>query len=225
MTQQERFIEMFGISWYNQLKDYLHSNDFNILGQKLIQRRKEVEVYPAQADIFKAFRKTPFDKVKVVLIGLHPYTSGRKATGLAFGVDLNVTDRLTTSIKEIHREIENDLDVLNIDFDYTLEGLAEQGVLLLNLALTSDSKDVDKHIELWKPFMKVVFDRLSCKYGIGYLPINIEDMYVLNGYKLSFPHYLPNINEIKNNQMFSHCNSHLYMCSKEEINWNIKNKE
>ena len=44
MTQQERLIELFGISWYNQLKGYLHSNEFNVVGQKLLQRRKEVEV-------------------------------------------------------------------------------------------------------------------------------------------------------------------------------------
>jgi len=224
MTQQERLIELFGISWYNQLKGFLHSNEFNTIGQKLLQKRKEVEVYPVQADIFKAFRKTPFDKVKVVLIGLHPYTSGRKATGLAFGVDLNVTDKLTTSIKEIHKEIENDLNVLNIDFDYTLEGLAEQGVLLLNLSLTGDEENVDKHIELWKGLMWEVFNSLSCKYGISYIPINIKDRSVLNGYRLAFPHYLPDVNEVKNNQMFSHTNSHLYMLEQEEINWNIKSK-
>jgi len=205
MTQQKRFIEMFGISWYNQLKDYLHSNDFNVLGQKLIQRRKEVEVYPAQADIFKAFRKTPFDKVKVVLIGLHPYTSGRKATGLAFGVDLNVIDRLTTSIKEIHREIENDLNVLNIDFDYTLEGLAEQGVLLLNLALTSDKEDVTKHVELWEDFINIVTCKLQAKQSVYVIEL----------------HY----NGIIGSEFPSKINAYLYMSSKEEINWNIKNKE
>lgn len=204
MTQQERFIEMFGISWYNQLKDYLHSNDFNILGQRLIQRRKEVEVCPSQDDIFKAFRKTPYDKVKVVLIGLHPYTSGRKATGLAFGVDLNVTDKLTTSIKEIRREIENDLNVLNIDFDYTLEGLAEQGVLLLNLSLTSDNKDVDKHAELWKPFITNVLTKLS-------------------GNNLAYMDFTKG--KITGTKYFSYTNAHLYMCSDVEINWNIKNKE
>ena len=202
MTQQERYIELFGISWYNQLKDFLHSNEFNVIGQKLLQRRKEVEVCPEQSDIFKAFRKTPFDKVKVVLIGLHPYTSRKAATGLAFGVDLNVTDRLTTSIKEIHREIENDLGVLNIDFDYTLEGLAEQGVLLLNLALTADNKNVDKHVELWKPFIEYIFDKLDNR--ISY--INLHDNIILNS---KFASYL---------------NAHLYMSSKEEINWNIKNE-
>ena len=224
MTQQERLIELFGISWYNQLKGFLHSNEFNTIGQKLLQKRKEVEVYPVQADIFKAFRNTPFDKVKVVLIGLHPYTSGRKATGLAFGVDLNVTDKLTTSIKEIHKEIENDLNVLNIDFDYTLEGLAEQGVLLLNLSLTSDNKDIDKHIELWKGLMTVVFNCLSCKYGISYIPINIKNKAILNGYKLSPHHCMFFIDELQGSNMFSHINAHLYMLEQEEINWNIKSK-
>jgi uracil-DNA glycosylase len=203
MTQQERLIELFGISWYNQLKGFLHSNEFNTIGQKLLQKRKEVEVYPVQADIFKAFRKTPFDKVKVVLIGLHPYTSGRKATGLAFGVDLNVTDKLTTSIKEIHKEIENDLNVLNIDFDYTLEGLAEQGVLLLNLSLTSDNKDVDKHAELWKPFITNVLTKLS-------------------GNNLAYMDFTKG--KITGTKYFSYTNAHLYMLEQEEINWNIKSK-
>jgi len=204
MTQQERFIELFGISWYNQLKDFLHSEEFNTIGQKLLQRRKEVEVCPAQADIFKAFRKTPFDEVKVVLIGLHPYKLESSATGLAFGVDLNVTDRLTRSIKNIHKSIESDLGVLNVDFDYTLEGLAEQGVLLLNLGLTADSKDVDKHVKLWKPFMDVVLSKLK-KFGYMYIDMS-KDSNPPNG-------------------VFTFANAHLWMLEKEEINWNIKNKE
>ncbi len=203
MTQQQRFIEIFGESWYNQLKGYLHSNDFNIVGQKLIQRRKEIEVCPAQADIFKAFRKTPFDKVKVVLIGLHPYTSKEAATGLAFGVDLNVTNRLTNSIKEIHKGIESDMDILNINFDYTLEGLADQGVLLLNLALTSDAEDTKKHTALWKPLMDIVFNVLDTK----------KDVICIN------------MDSIPENKIFSYINSYLYMLSKEEINWNIKDNE
>jgi len=220
MTQQERFIELFGISWYNQLKDFLHSEEFNTIGQKLLQRRKEVEVCPAQADIFKAFRKTPFDEVKVVLIGLHPYKSGSSATGLAFGVDLNVTDRLTRSIKDIHKSIESDLDVLNVDFDYTLEGLAEQGVLLLNLGLTADKEDVDRHVKLWEEFMKVVFNSLhNQKYYIC-----VEDaIYHFKYDNDTFHTYY--LTEFKDSKVFSLVNAYLYMSSKEEINWNIKNKE
>jgi uracil-DNA glycosylase len=222
MTQQERLIELFGISWYNQLNGFLHSNEFNTIGQKLLQKRKEVEVYPVQADIFKAFRKTPFDKVKVVLIGLHPYTSGRKATGLAFGVDLNVTDKLTTSIKQIHREIENDLNVLNIDFDYTLEGLAEQGVLLLNLALTSDSKDIDKHIVLWKPFIDEIFKILYQNKDVIYIIIGADALNNMNYPFMNLKNYNRSyVNTIPSSKFASYCNAILYM-RKEEINWNIK---
>jgi len=223
MTQQERLIELFGKSWYDQLKDHLHSNEFNIIGQRLLQRRKEVEVYPQQSDIFKAFRKTPFDKVKVVLIGLHPYTSGRKATGLAFGVDLNVTDKLTTSIKDIHKEIENDLDILNIDFDSTLEGLAEQGVLLLNLALTADMNS--NHLKLWKPFMDEVFKKLYSNEDIVYVIIGKDTLDNIDYPFMNMKEYNRCFcDSIINSGFPSYCNAVLYMRNIEEVNWNIKNK-
>lgn len=99
-------------------------------------------IYPPRELMYNAFNLTPFDKVKMVIIGQDPYHEPHQAMGLSFSVPKGV--ELPPSLKNIYKEIENDLNIKmfpNGDLTY----LAKQGVLLLNAILTVTEKEALSH--------------------------------------------------------------------------------
>ena len=226
---------LFGIGWYNAMRTYLQSQDFANLGYLLMAERKQKRVYPEQKDVFKAFQLTPYEKVKVVFLGLDPYIRKDQATGLSFGVDIDKTDRkIPPSLKTIIKELESDLDTLCLDFDYSLEGWAKQGVLMLNTSLTVVEGQTNSHLKMWQPFTLNVIDAIN--------DMNDNVIFILLGRTAqSYEKYLDSESTrvIKaphpaaeayaggkagfyGSKIFSKCNAMLYMLEKEEINWNIQ---
>lgn len=99
-------------------------------------------IYPPRELMYNAFNLTPFDKVKMVIIGQDPYHEPHQAMGLSFSVPKGV--ELPPSLKNIYKEIENDLNIKmhpNGDLTY----LARQGILLLNAILTVREKEALSH--------------------------------------------------------------------------------
>jgi len=121
----------------------------------LDKERANWNVYPSQKNVFKAFRETPFDLVKVVILGQDPYPNLDHAMGLAFSVPRGVGP-LPRSLRNIHRELDRN-PALARDPDIArrksgnLTWWAKQGVLLLNRALTVGA-DGRSHFEYWKEF-------------------------------------------------------------------------
>lgn len=235
MSVEKVMTDLFGIGWYNAMRTYLQSQDFANLGHWLMTERKQRVVYPEQKNVFKAFQLTPYEKVKVVFLGLDPYIRKNQATGLSFGVDIDKTDRkIPPSLKTIIKELEEDLDTLCLDFDYSLEGWAKQGVLMLNTSLTVQDGQTNSHLNMWKPFTLEVIDAIN--------DMNENVIFILLGRTAqSYEKYLdPDSTRIikaphpaaeayaggkagfYGSKIFSKCNSMLYMLGKEEINWNIK---
>ena len=91
-------------------------------------------VYPPGRFIFEAFNRTPFDKVKVVIIGQDPYHNPRQAHGLCFSVPEGV--ERPPSLVNIFKELENEYGTSFLDRSGDLSHWADQGVLLLNATLT-----------------------------------------------------------------------------------------
>ena len=157
--------ERLGKSWTLRLKDTLRSD----YGEKLVdwinERYSKEVTLPEKENIFKAFRHTPFEDVKVVIIGQDPYPDGN-ATGLAFG---NNTDKFyfNPSLMNIFHCIEEKFyNGLTFDFDWTLESWANQGVLLLNTALTVKKGYPGSHSRPWVDFIKAVIQALN-NYSSG----------------------------------------------------------
>ena len=163
--------DKFGEGWYILLEDMLTSSYFNRLGNFIESRRKSfnVEVYPAKDDVFKAFKLTPLEDVKVVIVGQDCYYSYKgQATGLSFGVGEYA--KIPPSLSNILKEVENDIyNGLNLHYDITLESWAKQGVLLLNTALTVEKNSPGVHTEPWKTFTKTVIEQLQTKDNIIYV--------------------------------------------------------
>ncbi|MDR3328707.1 MAG: uracil-DNA glycosylase [Prevotellaceae bacterium] len=118
-------------------------------------------VYPPGALIFNAFDKTPFDKVKVVILGQDPYHGHGQAHGLCFSVPHGV--KAPPSLVNIFNEIKNDVSVEPPGHG-CLERWAEQGVFLLNAILTVRANSPTSHSNIgWQTFTDAVIRTISDK--------------------------------------------------------------
>lgn len=125
--------------------------------------RKEKEagktIYPPGPLIFNAFNSTPFDKVKVVILGQDPYHNPGEAMGLSFSVPKGV--RIPPSLQNIYKEINADLG-LPIPNHGDLSAWAAQGVFLLNAMLTVEKNAATSHQKIgWQNFTDAVIRKLS----------------------------------------------------------------
>lgn len=116
-------------------------------------------VYPPKEDIYNAFKHCPLDKVKVVILGQDPYHGAGQAHGLSFSVNKGIA--LPPSLRNIYRELEQDVDFINPNHG-DLTYWAKQGVLLLNDVLTVKAAAAGSHQKLgWEQFTEHVISFLS----------------------------------------------------------------
>lgn len=137
--------------------DYMQSlRDF--LKQEKQQRKM---IYPPGGQIFSAFDHTPFDQVKVVILGQDPYHGPGQAHGLCFSVPEGI--RIPPSLANIFKEIQRDLGFTPPSHG-NLETWADQGVLLLNATLTVEQGKAGSHQGRgWEKFTDAAIDRLNHK--------------------------------------------------------------
>ncbi len=122
-------------------------------------RSQDKVIYPLQKDIFNALRLTPFDEVKVVIIGQDPYHGPRQAHGLSFSVLRGVPT--PPSLQNIFLELKNDLNI-PMPKHGCLEKWSKQGVLLLNATLTVEAGNPQSHAKLgWQIFTDKVISSLN----------------------------------------------------------------
>ncbi len=147
-------------SWKEVLRDEFDKPYFERLVAFLHAEKAAGKViYPPGSRIFKAFELTPFDAVKVVILGQDPYHNPGQAMGLSFSVPDGVP--APPSLKNIFREIESDLGV-RMSGRPNLEPWARQGVLLLNAVLTVEGGLAASHSRAgWQEFTDAVIRSLS----------------------------------------------------------------
>jgi len=148
-------------SWKDVLKDEFDKQYFKELKEFLIDEKSRYTVYPPGGLIFNAFRLTPFDKARVVLLGQDPYHGQGQAHGLCFSVPRGIT--APPSLVNIFKEIERDLGI-PVPSHGNLERWARQGVLLLNATLTVRANQPGSHQRKgWETFTDAVIGKLSEK--------------------------------------------------------------
>lgn len=146
-------------SWKKVLKDEFEKDYFKKLSQFVKNEYLNSTVFPNPKNIFKAFEITPFDKVKVVIIGQDPYHGLGQANGLCFAVSDG--QKLPPSLVNIFKEIESDLKIETIK-NGDLSRWAKQGVFLLNSVLTVKANSPASHQGLgWETFTTAVIEKLS----------------------------------------------------------------
>ena len=147
-------------SWYAVLQPQFEAPYFAELKQFLVAERAQHTCYPPGSKIFNAFDSTPFDKVKVVILGQDPYHEPGQAMGLCFSVPqgIQVPPSLVNIIKEINDDLGTQIPVSCGD----LSGWAEQGVLLLNATLTVRAHQAGSHQRHgWETFTDAAIQALS----------------------------------------------------------------
>jgi uracil-DNA glycosylase len=149
-------------SWKKVLKEDFNSTYFTEL-KTFLKNEKETGqlIYPPGKQIFTAFNNTPFDKVKVVILGQDPYHGPGQAHGLSFSVLPGIS--LPPSLQNIFKEIKDDLGI-QIPTSGSLEKWSKQGILLLNATLTVRANQPGSHQKKgWENFTDSVIRNLSAK--------------------------------------------------------------
>ncbi len=129
-------------SWKQALSDEFSAPYFTSLKQFLIDEKMHHKVFPIGKNIFNAYDSTPFDDVKVVILGQDPYHGDNQAHGLAFSVQEGLTH--PPSLRNIFQELNDDIGC-TIPLNGTLTKWANAGVLLLNTVLTVRASEAHSH--------------------------------------------------------------------------------
>lgn len=148
-------------SWKEALEDEFTAAYFFKLKKFLLEEKKRYKVFPPGGKIFAAFDHTPFNEVKVVLLGQDPYHGPGQAHGLCFSVNHGITK--PPSLVNIFKELQADLGI-PVPAHGNLEAWAKQGVLLLNATLTVRAHQAGSHQNKgWESFTDAAIKALSDK--------------------------------------------------------------
>ena len=145
--------------WKSMLMEDFSRPSFALLKEFLVAEKKKYPVFPPGSLIFNAFNQTPFDKVRVVLLGQDPYHGPGQAHGLCFSVPKGIPH--PPSLVNIFKELKDDLGIPPPESG-DLTGWARQGVLLLNATLTVRQNLAGSHQNKgWEPFTDAAISKLS----------------------------------------------------------------
>lgn len=157
-------------SWHEALKDEFEQPYFKAIKEFLVAEKAAGKaIYPPGNLIFNAFNLTPFNEVKVVILGQDPYHNPGEAMGLSFSVPNGV--KVPASLAKIYKELSTDIEGFQIPNHGNLEPWAQQGVLMLNAMLTVEHKQAGSHQKIgWQNFTDAVIRQLSAqREGIVFL--------------------------------------------------------
>lgn len=147
-------------SWKNVLRQEFNKNYFEQIAAFLkVEKTQGKTIYPPGPQIFNAFEQTPFDQVKVVLLGQDPYHGPGQAMGLSFSVPDGI--KPPPSLVNIYKELKKDIG-MPIPQTGNLTPWTRQGVLLLNASLTVRAGEPNSHAKIgWHMFTDAVISKIS----------------------------------------------------------------
>ena len=215
-------------SWKQELSAEFQSEYFIELKSFLLEEKKKFTIYPPGSEIFAAFNYTPFDKVKVVILGQDPYHGPGQANGLCFSVKSGISK--PPSLQNIFKELHSDLGI-PISVNGNLENWAKQGVLLMNATLTVRSGQAGSHQNKgWENFTDTAIKALSDKKqhlvfilwgNYAQAKQSLIDPFSHLIIKSAHPSPFSAERGFFGSRPFSKCNSYLKEKGLGEINWNI----
>lgn len=170
--QFEKFKHLFHESWHDKIRPFIESEECdNIYKFLKTESQRGKKIAPLSVNVYRCFLETPLDELKVVILGMCPYHTLKDGSPVADGLALScsVTGYLQPSLDQFYKAIEKDVypnmcldcDLKHPDLTY----LANQGVLLLNAALTTEINKAGSHLAIWEPFIKYVFENILSTTG------------------------------------------------------------
>lgn len=215
-------------SWHEQLKDEFSAKYFLKLKEFIVEEKSKYAVYPVGSQIFNAFNFTPFNKVKVVILGQDPYHGPGQAHGLCFSVPAGI--KPPPSLVNIYKELHQDSG-FKIPTHGNLEQWAEQGVFLLNATLTVRASTAGSHQNKgWETFTNKVISILSSernnlvfvlwgKYAAAKEPLIDSSKHLI--LKAAHPSPLSAYNGFFGCRHFTKINEFLLSKAETPINWTL----
>jgi uracil-DNA glycosylase len=219
-------------SWKVVLADEFEKPYFQEIKQFLVSEKQAGKViYPPGNLIFNAFDTTPFEDVKVVLLGQDPYHGHGQAMGLSFSVPRGIP--IPASLRNVYKELADDVDFIPPTHG-DLSSWASQGVLMLNAMLTVEATKAGSHKDIgWQKFTDAVIQKLSelnsglifllwGNFARGKKTLIDENRH----YILESPHPSPLAgNAFLGNRHFSTTNEILIQQGKTPIDWNLSEND
>lgn len=217
-------------SWLNILQPEFEKPYFKQLKSFLIEEKEKYTIYPPGSLIFNALNLTPFNKVKVVIIGQDPYHGPGQAHGLCFSVQTGI--KQPPSLVNIYKEISADLGIAMSAENGNLEDWAKQGVLLLNATLTVRARQAGSHQgKGWEQFTdKIISELAQRREGLVFLlwgrfaqnKASLVDVSRHHVLKAAHPSPFSAYNGFMGCKHFSQTNQYLKSIGEEEIDWQIQ---
>ena len=220
---------MIGNDWDNILKDEFNKDYFKKLMLTVRDEYNKKIIFPRKDEVFKAFRYTPYQNVKVVILGQDPYHGDGEAEGLSFSVPKNI--KIPPSLINIYKELHNDLGITPPNHG-NLSSWAKEGVLLLNSVLTVIKDHAASHEGLgWETFTDNVIKLINEKdtpvvfilWGrFARSKKKLIDNPIHLVIESTHPSPLSAYNGFFNSHPFSKTNDYLISKGIRPINWEIK---
>jgi uracil-DNA glycosylase len=216
-------------SWQAVIGDELEKPYFQQLQQFVAEERQNHTVYPPAEDVYNALKLTPYDQVRVLLLGQDPYHDENQAHGLCFSVRPGI--KPPPSLVNIFKELQNDLGCRIPNHGYLVKW-ANQGVLLLNAVLTVRAHQANSHKNKgWEKFTDAVIRAVNAKPDP--VVFVLWGGYAQNKLKLispgrhtvvqsAHPSPLSANNGFFGSRPFSQINATLRAAGKPEIDWQIE---
>ena len=159
---KQKLFNKFAVNgWDKVFRSFVYSTDFDNILTKLWELSNDDKKFtPPLKQVFRAFEECPYDNLQVVIIGQDPYPQLGVADGISFSC--SNTNKLQPSLRFILEEVNRtvyDNEVIIEDLD--LKIWSNQGILMLNTALTTEVGNIGSHYDIWRPFTTYLLDWLN----------------------------------------------------------------
>jgi uracil-DNA glycosylase len=159
--KEKVYAKLESSGWARVLRGFIYSKEFEDIIATLAKQSKDGKRFtPTMKNWFRAFEECPYNELKVVIVGQDPYPGINQADGIAFS--LSEAEEMQPSLKymldAVNKTVYNGVSASR---DMDLKRWSNQGVLLLNTALTTNVGKVGQHYLIWRPFIAYLFDWLT----------------------------------------------------------------
>jgi uracil DNA glycosylase len=213
-------------TWYEKLKPFIESEEFEEIFVFLkALRQQNIEISPSSYCLFQAFRNVNIYDLKCVIIGENPYNNFENEepidTGVLFGSRTRIQPNLQEFYNGLEKELYNGLN-LNIIYNYDLDYLTSQGILMIPSSFTIEKNAKKGHNKIWKPFMEFLLKEIIAHTGVPILFLGKSKQYMHLVEKSNYCYHLPmplfgNVWDTK--EVFSEINKNVWDSNEDTIMW------
>jgi uracil-DNA glycosylase len=160
ILKEKLYAKLKPSGWDRILRGFIYSSEFdNILYHLIDDANNGKRFTPTLKNLFRAFEECPYEDLKVIIVGQDPYPQVNVADGIAFSC--SGQEKIQPSLNFIYNELEKTVFPEGYTRNPDLKVWSNQGVLLLNTALTVTIGKISSHLKIWQPFITYLMDMLD----------------------------------------------------------------